>query len=248
MATLLERQLSLSEGGGIRDIGQRVKILEDEAYLFVGLGGTGADALLHVKNEVMSRIILPTDAAGVPTAEDPAEIGFLEIDTDTTTKEKTYGSAHFDESRGEFCDISVTDLPGVISEVIVQKRFGADCWQWAENGILSSAGNIRPARQVSRLCLAWNIDRAVNSVREKIRQLTLHCRTYTLTIFLFSGISGVTGSGILLDMAYLLRKIGHCIVPDVQVLGYLMTPDVNPGGGESEAMRANGFACLKELD
>ena len=47
--SLLERSLSLSKNGGIYYGGARVEADERTAVLFVGLGGSGADALLRIK-------------------------------------------------------------------------------------------------------------------------------------------------------------------------------------------------------
>ena len=251
MASLLEKSLSLSESGGIYYAGARVKTKSDEAVLYVGLGGSGADALIRIKNEVVNRTILPTDEAGVPTAEVPAGIGFLEVDTDVTTKELTYGAAHFDKFGTEYCDISVADLPGVIEAVKKQKDLGVECWQWFGKEVNAIAGKKGAGgiRQIGRLLLAYNMDAVVDKVKGKIRQLTTNNNINSLTIFLFSGISGGTGAGTFLDMAYILRKIGRSIVPNVNILGYLIMTDVNElNGGEIDTMRANGFACLKELD
>ena len=251
MASILENTLSLAKSGGIYYAGARVKTKDDEAVLYVGLGGSGADALIRIKNEVVNRTILPTDAAGVPTAEVPEGIGFLEVDTDIKTKELTYGNAHFDKFGTEYCDISVGDLPSVIDAVRKQKNNGVECWQWFGKDVnaIAGANGAGGIRQIGRLLLAYNMDYVVDRVKNKIHQLTTGKKINSLTIFLFSGISGGTGAGTFLDMAYVLRKIGREIVTNVNILGYLIMTDVNElNGGQVETMRANGFACLKELD
>lgn len=54
--SLLEKSLSLSKNGGIYYGGARVEADERTAVLFVGLGGSGADALLRIKDQVKTRM------------------------------------------------------------------------------------------------------------------------------------------------------------------------------------------------
>ena len=42
--------------------------------MFVGLGGSGADALLRIKDQVKTRMILPADKTGAPVADQPKNI------------------------------------------------------------------------------------------------------------------------------------------------------------------------------
>ena len=69
--SLLEKSLSLSKNGGIYYGGARVEADERTAVLFVGLGGSGADALLRIKDQVKTRMILPADKTGAPVADQP---------------------------------------------------------------------------------------------------------------------------------------------------------------------------------
>ena len=59
--SLLEQALSLGQNGGIYYAGARVAPEEKQAVLFVGLGGSGADALIRIKDQITNRMILPTD-------------------------------------------------------------------------------------------------------------------------------------------------------------------------------------------
>lgn len=50
--SLLEKSLSLAKNGGIYYGGARVPADPRTAVLFVGLGGSGADALIRIKDQV----------------------------------------------------------------------------------------------------------------------------------------------------------------------------------------------------
>ena len=120
--SFLERSLSLSCNGGIyyKDGAEPDK---RTAVLLVGLGGTGADALLRIKDQVKTRMILPSDKRGAPIAEQPENIGFLEIDADDSVQKERYGTARSNTFEKEFCDISLynsgQNIPG--------QRYGFHC-------------------------------------------------------------------------------------------------------------------------
>ena len=252
----LESTLSLSKNGGIYYGGAREYADERTAVLFVGLGGSGADVLLRIKDQVKSRMILPSDETGAPVADQPKNIGFLEIDTDNSVQKVAYGTAHFEQFGKEFCDISVKSTPVVSSGIKKAKSAGEKCWQWLDddvNPVVGSkgAGGIR---QIGRMLLMNNIAKVINSVSEKINLLTQNTPNIErLLIYVCSGISGGTGSGILLDMAYIVREVAHAKIPNTITMGYVLMPDVdelrsNVGEPYRTAWRANGYACLKELD
>ena len=250
--SLLEKSLSLSKNGGIYYGGARVPADERSAVLFVGLGGSGADALIRIKDQVKTRMILPSDKTGAPVADQPKNIGFLEIDTDSSVQATAYGAAHFDPFGNEFCDISVKSTPDVIQDIKKAKAAGEECWQWFDDDVNQVAGarGAGGIRQIGRMLLANNIEKVRNSVSGKIDNLiTNNPHIEELLIYVFSGISGGTGAGTFLDMAYILRKIAKEKSPNVNMMGYLIMTDVNElNGGKTEALRTNGFSCLKELE
>ncbi len=250
--SLLEKSLSLSKNGGIYYGGARVEADERTAVLFVGLGGSGADALLRIKDQVKTRMILPSDKTGAPIADQPKNIGYLEIDTDNSGQAATYGTAHFDQFGKEFCDISVKSTPDVIADIKKAKAAGEECWQWFDDDVNQVAGSKGAGgiRQIGRMLLMNNIAKVINSVSGKIDLLTQNNPNIErLLVYVFSGISGGTGAGTFLDMAYILRKIAKAKNPNVNIMGYLLMTDVNElNGGKKEALRTNGFSCLKELD
>ena len=254
----LTQTLSLGQNGGVRYEGARMGSRYDQAVLIVGLGGNGADALLRVKDQITNRMILPTDANDIAIADAPKNIGFLEIDTDRATRNLTYRTAHFSERDAEFCDISVDAADKVIEFARKQKADGIEYGQWSDENIYAVADGYGSSgmRQIGRMLLAYNISKVIVDIKRKIYALTINNPAINdIRIVLLSGISGGTGAGIVLDMAYILRKVARESVPNVNIVGYLLMPDVDELKGSakynlcaSSTFRANGFACLKELD
>ena len=237
----LESTLSLSKNGGIS--GKKTETGTEAAVLLVGLGGAGADALLQIKKRVNKEIQNPN-------------IEYLEIDTDMHTAEAVWGTECLAKTEQEFCDISVDSLQNMLNQAKEAKRAGEKCWQWLDEGVQAYADHERIGscgiRQLGRMQLFMNIDKTIHMISSKIDRV-LQKGAGRLVISVCSGISGGTGGGILLDVAYILHKIAHMKFENIIMTGYVLMPDVDEvrcNGSESHrtAWRANGYACLKELD
>ena len=77
------KKLLLSTGGGIISPKQQAEQVENTASIFIGLGGTGIDAIRTIKTEVYLRLKPDNTDAVVPTYK---HIRFLGIDTTEKTK------------------------------------------------------------------------------------------------------------------------------------------------------------------
>ncbi len=250
-AERLKSELLLSKGGGIYYDAARVDADEKTATLFIGLGGTGADMLIRIKNEVKRRMVLP-QVNGKITGDSPQNIGFLALDTDSKTKLKTWGVASFDPFGSEFCSLAVDNMQTVIASRKHSAEKGDPVWEWYDKidpvAGIDGAGGLR---QIGRLMLFENIDQVYQTLLEKIKKLVqVNDGIKNVMIAIVTGIAGGTGSGILIDLAYLLRSVLEDLdVKNKRVLGYIVLPDVNLlKGGQPDRLWANGFACLKELD
>jgi hypothetical protein len=72
-------------------------------------------------------------------------------------------------------------------------------------------------------------------------------------VFIATGCAGGTGSGIFIDVPYLIRKIAEQKGFDTENIGMIFMPDVTLSdntidGSAALNIKANGFAALKELD
>lgn len=252
----LEDQLLLSKNGGVYYDGTRLDPMKDP-ILFVGLGGTGADALLRIKNEIQCRMRLPKGDDGRILRTAPDNIAFLELDTDEDVLKKTCGVASFDPNGDELVKITVDGLPHVI-HTIVNKHINTPQWDWFDPDITASGGSdgAGGTRQVGRLMFCWNFQRVKAAFTRTINRIMMAAgKNQDLKIFVLTGIGGGTGSGTFLDVAFLLRYLTGLPGEDgglarkAQIIGYIFTPDLNKeNGGDEALMYCNGFAALKELD
>lgn len=250
-AERLKSELLLTKGGGIYYDAARVDADERVATLFVGLGGTGADMLIRIKNEVKRRMVLP-QINGKIVGDTPKNIGFLAFDTDSNSMLKTWGIASFDPFGSEFCSLEVDNLPHVIASRKQLAESGDPVWSWYDKidpvAGLDGAGGLR---QIGRLMMFENIGRVYDTLYKKIKKLVqVNEGIDSVMVVVVAGIAGGTGSGTLIDMAYLLRKVlVDMAVNNQRLLGYIVLPDVNLlNGGQPEKIWTNAFACLKELD
>lgn len=231
---------------------KRVKKV-DSPLLIIGLGGTGTDALLSIMDKFNRRYELPKTANG-DTLDTPERTAYLALDTDLMELQgKRWGNMKF--SPGSMFQLTIpsevgkrTVLPEYITSWLDKKILGYP--------IKNGAGGIR---QEGRYVFFHNVDAVYEKIKSVIHSL-LATRAGsvmgTLEIVLTTGISGGTGSGTFMDMAYLVRHVMRTEYPkvDYNFMAYIMMPPVNVdkipniNRAQKELLEATGFAALKELD
>ncbi|MBT2730604.1 tubulin-like doman-containing protein [Bacillus sp. ISL-75] len=250
-------QLDVSQGGGI--ISEKIRVdTIDNPMLVIGLGGTGIDALLRLKYQVNRRFKLPEDPITKRKMEKPKNIEFLAFETNEAERNKKYPAENgigLDPFK-EFVLLSNPEIGGILNDRSKLEPYITD-WLSPELLITDGINGASGVRQAGRLLLFTKINQVVQTIQRKIEGL-LEGTNKKLNIFLLTGLSGGTGSGCFLDIAYITRGIierqfNSTGVDKVNILGYLFTPDVNLSrrGLSShtvEYIEKNGYAALKELD
>ncbi|PZA06058.1 MULTISPECIES: tubulin-like doman-containing protein [unclassified Meiothermus] len=218
--------------------------------VLIGLGGTGKRALLQAKKRFLETF-----------GEEPPLIKFLLIDTT---------NANTDSLRVETPDGQEVKARLKASEVLHIEARGASLLPQVHDevrtwfppkadlkaNILSGAGQIRA---LGRLALFAN----AATVYENLRDLLALARDYLderpseerryiyetysphLTVVLVGSLAGGTGSGIFLDMAFVLREL---MKDEDQLFGYFLLPDIYLNRPGTQNVEANAYAALKELD
>lgn len=243
------------EGGLVSEL-DRVAMV-DEPTLIIGLGGTGADALLNTKYVLHRKLKYPHGKGK------PGRLAYLAIDTDASDLEtKRVGDTRL--SPGETCDITEPDLKAFMANhSLIPKAYMRD---WLSNGIppLATAFGASGIRQYGRFMLiskaelvAAKITEAVNSIWSEGKENGegFLPENDKVNVYILTGIGGGTGSGTFLDVAYMVREIitkqmGMGL--HLRVRGVIFLPEVNACKVKTEKVRAylpvNGYAALKELD
>lgn len=212
--------------------------------LYVGLGGTGMNALLHTKKMFVETY-----------GEVPPMIGFLGVDTDGDAYKKELPSKYGPVSLApnEQTPIQVEDAQAAY--VTSKQHFG---WVHPDNvfaltAMTKGAGQIRSN---GRFALTCNFEALANKVRDAVGRIT-DARIKTnpkydadfvgdVEVHMVFSMSGGTGAGTFLNMAYVIRHaLGKC-----KVTGYAVLPDVFECMSQygMDRVKPNTYGSIVDLD
>lgn len=225
--------------------------------LFIGLGGTGAQALLHTKKRFL-------DTYG----EIPPMIGFLAIDTDISTGEKTIMRDNVLEMH-QNTETKVSFTPSEVIHIGVQGASSAyeknrDTifdWMPQENeyalkNLWQGAGQVRTNGRFGTYFNQQNIMNAVQNKINAIQNIDIANQNNFIPKdvgieinFVFS-IAGGTGSGTFIDIVYLVK---HALAgtDNIKSIGFAVLPDVFNAMQQGISMantRPNSYGALVDLD
>lgn len=213
--------------------------------LIIGLGGTGTDALLRVKSRVYKRF--------AKNGKKPNNIEFLTFETNEHDKKKYEGISL---EPHEMILLSNAGIGAILNNRSTLPEYISD-WLAPELTITDGTKGASGNRQAGRLLLFEKINSTIDAIDNKIRTLRLEHEN-KLLVFILTGLSGGTGGGMFLDIAYIVRGLmerdyGAKGIDRVDILGYLFSPDVHIAGNAlnihtEEYIKRNGYASLKELD
>ncbi len=213
--------------------------------LFIGLGGTGMNTLLHTKKMFY-------DTYG----EVPPMIGFLGIDTDGGVYNKSCEAndgTRISLTTAEQLPISVKSPTDIYS----RNPSNYDWLPVANVGSLTQlnigAGAIRSN---GRFAITRHKDTVVERINQKLQQINsadiIDNDKYALLstdveVHMVFSLGGGTGCGTFLNMAYLIRSL----MPEAKLNGYAVTADVFRSmmqGASVVRVRPNAYGAIMDLD
>lgn len=212
--------------------------------LYVGLGGTGMNALLHTKKTFM-------DTYG----EVPPMIGFLGIDTDSGAYKKSLMTV-----RGEEVTLSPNEqLPILVKDARPIYDVNKEDFTWipeknlyALTGMTLGAGQVRTNGRFAFTVNYVHVAQKVRSILDQITNARIQANdkyellsTNTEIHMVFS-VCGGTGCGTFINMAYLLRKEA----PNCKLTGYAVLPDIFKSMSRSGMAKVapNAYGAIVDLD
>lgn len=213
--------------------------------LFIGLGGTGMNALLHTK-----KILYDT------YGEIPPMLGFLGIDTDGGVYNKSLPAKDgtpITLSSSEQLPISVNSPSAIYLRTPGNFDWIPACNTAALTSLNIGAGAIRTN---GRFAVTIREDDVVNSLSSKLRQINsaaiIDNPRYGLLsneveVHLVFSLGGGTGCGTFLNMAYLIKRI----LPEAKLSGYAVMADVFRAmmhGAGMARVRPNAMGAIRDLD
>ena len=211
--------------------------LQEVPTMFVGIGGRGIRALAILKNRIDS----------IYTHKNTSHLEYMLIDADNIA----YSDLFRKEDR---IVIQSADTAMLLREGEKNpKIFPPGVTEWLDKNmspfrIMNGAAGVR---QAGRLILFLNAQRIYDAIKTRIGRLSIGCdqSKKRIQVFLITGIGGGTGSGMFVDVSYMIRNICET----VELNGIIVMPDVTcikPGlkNITIENIKRNGFAALKELE
>ena len=212
--------------------------------LYVGLGGTGMNALLHTKKMFI-------DTYG----EVPPMIGFLGIDTDGGAYKKAILS-----NKGEDVILDPKEqLPIIVKRARPIYDVNKEAFSWiSEENLYALTSMELGAGQVrtnGRFAFTVNYDDISRKVETTLAQITnahiINNDKYELLganteIHMVFSVCGGTGCGTFINMAYLLREKA----PQCKLTGYAVLPDVfkHMSNAGMAKVAPNAFGAIEDLD
>lgn len=248
--------LDLSKGGGFLNFMSNQNRLEtqEHKFLFIGLGGKGSSTVARLKTEAYRQFELDGGK------KRPKNFEYLAIDTDMNylndLEKPKYGEMGLSNETGdnELCQLYDADAAKrlrpenqhLISENILEWMNPTMNQEIVGNG----AGGIRQAGRY--LLFGENAFTRVESAL-KAKLTNLHDQITKpdkemLIIYIFAGVGGGTGSGIIIDIPYIVREICNDKGWKHKISGYIYLADTYPESAPQQRLQYNSYAALKEID
>ncbi len=256
------KKLSRKRGGSIVDLLNKADITTTPT-LVMSIGGLGGETLNEVKKQLKKRV--KPQVAGQERVL-LAALDTCQVDIDSK-KENLYNNNNNNNDIGfledtEQIQIIENTAPAKVAFVKTALNLDVPQHQWIDQGLpttiridRSGAGG---TRQVGRLGLSIgdNYNHVKNKIKNKLTVLSASGSldahgAVTINVILVAGISGGTGSGNIIDTAYMLylaaKELGAI---HLRVEAILYTPDVqqNVPGINYYNLQRNFIAAMKEID
>lgn len=215
--------------------------------IYIGLGGTGMSALLHTK-----KMFSETYAGKVPPM-----IGFIGIDSDQQAYNKSLDSKYGKVILSPYEQMSIATRDAMAVYNRQKEKFA---WMPEENeqAVVSmkgvGAGQVRTNGRLAFIINHIKVRTALQNTLDRIQDAkNVTNPDFSLIgndveVHMVFSISGGTGAGVFLDMAYLVKEM----IPHAKITAYAVMADVfesmMPNSPAMADVRSNAYGAIKDLD
>ncbi|MCX6031837.1 MAG: hypothetical protein NT169_21365 [Chloroflexi bacterium] len=220
--------------------------------IIIGLGGTGKVALARLKARFYQRF----------NGRLPATVRLLCLDIDPKEELGRVDGQMVKLGTEEFLDLGNVNVSDIKRELAANHFPEIDAW--FDRKIALAESNLRKGaqqnRQLGRLALFWRLEEVKQALTNAIGHVTRlgltaeagrpdTARPVEVNVFIISSICGGTGSGMLIDVAYVIKDLfeRRGMGDLVSVIGVLVSPLVFRTANQDN-IQPNAFAALQELD
>lgn len=245
------KMLDYLEGTGI--LSDNKKTLVNEFFVFIGSGGTGCKALAHLKKEMKKQ---------VHSDEVRKKTMFIAVDTAHNELDQYVRDGKFENSeivKLPFLGVKESINPSTMLPQF-KKWVNPQLW-YTVGGAAHHAGafdgtGAGAIRQCGRVMMAQEnaqlqLRDCFSAIQRKLAEVS---GVNKLKVFFLTGVAGGTGSGTIIDLAYLTRYF----IENLGIAGaavtynaYLFLPSASGGAqtpGDATTGDRNAYAALKEID
>ena len=222
-------------------------------HILIGLGGTGGKILKAFRK----RLFLEYDADG----RNQLPIGFVYVDSTDEMMQPGDVTFRVHGQNASFTNSEFVNVKGVELDTVFRnpssfpglKGFIGDpeVMQKTIGSIGAAAGQKRKA---GRILFGGSVQSYLDTLSAQYEKVKRISGNTPVTIHIFTGLAGGTGSGAIIDVIAQTRKkfpseIDNAKTSGADILVYCMTPEVNPPPGcEAGRYHANGYAALTEIN
>lgn len=212
--------------------------------LFLGLGGTGGQAVSKIK-QLYSELVAPQQRAGLAAAAGGIDPLYAFLAFDSNQQERPGNLT----ANREWFHVGVGNMNYFYDNQGRDKFY--EPWvvkDYPEGSIMAGCSGFR---NLGRLVLMQNIDTVNQKISNASTQILAAAAGLAPVmtvpvVHVFCSLAGGTGSGMVLDICFLLRQI----FPTARVIGHIAVVDGLPNVPETikSTIRVNSFCALKELN
>ena len=247
-------RLLLEYGGGVINPHSRAAANKKDACVAIGIGGIGIAALRSLKKKVFQQLLPDDPDAPIPTY---SHIRFIAIDPEPIYPGRGEGILSDDE----MFSIMSPGLSGILGSEKGKQVVRKDprmSWMDIDNmsrlNCVNGAGGVR---QAGRYLLILKADELKTRIQDACISAMQAVQNRSLTVYIFAGISGGTGSGCFIDTCYIVRQVmlENGWTASGKIMGFFFLPDVVISKPEVTINnflvmynKRNGYAAMKELD
>ena len=242
------KRLDYAEGNGLLNC-EKKTLLDKEIYLFISSGGTGHRALRSIKETIEKTIEYRSRSS----------VRYLVVDCDAGELNTLRQQKVFEES-----EIMIVPSAGT-HDTIDPSRIRDDKKDWVDPNLFNETGGNAPGghdgfnsdgagawRQPGRIRLT---SPGGMGIIQKISD-TIGCFTTRpdtkLKVFFLCSVAGGTGSGTIVDLAYMTRYVlehdYNTLYGNTRIFGYIFSPTACEGNVHARRNPwANNNAAMKEI-
>jgi len=204
----------------------------------IGLGGTGLQAVLHMKKKLLEAY----------DGKIPPMIKFLVIDT-TDKENLETGSKEIALEAGEFLKIEVRQPGSLMKTSEVKAWIPENIPKFA---LTSGAKQVRALGRLAVFANSSDIESKIDGLISSVRDFRVdrskdkyELSSDNIIVNMVCSLAGGTGSGSFLDVAFLARKN---LDSTDKLIGYFLLPDIFIGKPATDNVTPNAFGAIKEIN